>query len=191
MTLNAMPRMDVVKREDKETKLKAFISNYLAASSAAGVTHSWLLIARSPESPVVQALSALAPAIQAAGVTVRILFSQVAVSAPGNAALSADGYANEVRMMHDLRLLEAHELLYLGSRTSWVGDCMRREPAKRDAYECYARDCARTANWSSRAFERLWFKAAPVIVAPAEPAAQRTLGPAMDCLLYTSPSPRD
>jgi hypothetical protein len=171
MTLNTKPRMDVVKREDKETKLKTFIADYLTTSSPACVSQPWLLVARSPESPVVQALLALAPAIHAAGVTVRTLFTQVAVNAPDSAALPPLGYTSEMRVLHDLRLLDAHEQLCLDSRNSWVGDCMRREPAKRDAYECYASGYAQTADWSSKAFERLWAKGEPVIVAQAEPAA--------------------
>jgi hypothetical protein len=172
MTLNAKPRMDVVKREDKEAKLKAFISDYLLASSAACVAPPWLLIARSAESPVVQALLALAPAIRAAGLTVRTLYPEVAANASDTAALSPVAYAGEVRVLRDLRLLDAHEQLYLDPRTSWVGDCMRREPAKRDAYEYYASDCTETADWCLKAFVRLWPKGEPVTVTPAEPAAE-------------------
>jgi hypothetical protein len=170
MTLNAKPRMDVVKREDKETKLKAFISDYLASSSSDCGSHLWLLVARSPESPVVLALSALAPDICAAGVTVQTLFTQVVVNAPDSAAFPAVAYPNEVRVIHDVRLLDAHEQLLLDPKTSWVGDSMRREPAKRDAYECYADGCAQTAGWTARAFGRLWDKGEPVIVAQAADA---------------------
>ena len=49
-----------------------------------------------------------------------------------------------------------HEQLVLGPAASWVGDCMRRDPMKRDAYECYAADCSKTAGWARTSFDRFW-----------------------------------
>ena len=57
----------------------------------------------------------------------------------------------EVRWARKPRLIEAHEQLVLGPQTCWIGDSMRREPAKCDAYETYIDDCAETAGirrWS-------------------------------------------
>jgi hypothetical protein len=33
---------------------------------------------------------------------------------------------------------------------------------KRDAYECYAADCSKTAGWARRSFERLWETCEPM-----------------------------
>jgi hypothetical protein len=170
MTMNAKPRMDVVKREDKEDKLKAFISGYLSATGIRENAEPWLLVARSAESPVVLALTALAPAIKGAGIEVKVLLTSVAPSVPDSTAQMAIGFACEMRVARDIRLLDAHEQLRIDAKTSWVGDCMRREPAKRDAYECYANGCAETADWSAKAFGRLWHKSEPVLVVENAPA---------------------
>ncbi len=181
MTLNAKPRMDVVKREDKEEKLKAFISSYLTASGSRHSDQPWLLIARSAESPVVLALTALAPAIKSAGFEIKVLLTSVAPNVPDSTAHIAIGFACELRVARDIRLLDAHEQLRIDDTTSWVGDCMRREPAKRDAYECHASGCSRTADWSAKAFARLWEKSEPVMVVEDAPAAVvAAIDPQMD-----------
>lgn len=180
MTPNAKPRMDVVRREDKETRLKAFILSNLAASVTAQDGHAWCVVARSMESPVILALSALSTELQSAGVTIKLLFTQTPPALSGSAIDPVVCLAEEVRYTRDIRLLDAHEQLRLDATTCWIGDCMRREPAKRDAYECYAKDCADTANWSAKAFERLWAFGQPVFVTASAPALEERATPAAD-----------
>lgn len=163
MTLTATPRMDVVKREEKEAKLKNFISNYLSSVPATKVDASWLLVARSVESPVVQALTALAPSIRAAGVNVKAVLAQVTAGQPDGSAVDVMGVDCELRLARDPRLHDAHEQLLIDDQTSWLGDCMRREPAKRDAYECHAVQCAVLADWGRKSFHHLWQRSEPVV----------------------------
>jgi len=180
MTLNAKPSMDVVRREDKEDRLKAFISNYLMANGDVNGGQTWLLIARSVESPVVLAVTALAPAIKAAGYNVKTLLTHALPSVPDSAAQTPIGFACELRIARDVRLLDAHEQLHIDASTSWIGDCMRREPAKRDAYECYATGCVETAAWSARAFDRLWQRGEPMLIGVAEAVAAAVPVPDID-----------
>ncbi len=180
MTPNVKPRMDVVKREDKETRLKAFILNHLTSPGAVHARQPWTVVARSMESPVILVLSALSADIRTAGVTVSLLFAQADPSACVSAIDPVIGLAHEVRHTKDVRLLDAHEQLRLDSTTCWVGDCMRREPAKRDAYECYATSCTDTANWSAKAFERLWAFGEPVFITTSAPALEERATPAAD-----------
>ena len=180
MTLNAKPRMDVVKREDKETKLKAFVLNLLSARNEQATAATWCVMARSMESPVILALSALAPQIRAAGITIKLLFTQAALSIVDGVAEPVIGLAREVRYTRDIRLLDAHEQLSIDGTTSWIGDCMRREPAKRDAYECYAIGCADTANWSTKAFDRMWAFGEPLLIAKQVPTLVERATPAAD-----------
>ena len=180
MTLNAKPRMDVVKREDKETKLKAFVLNSLGSRNAQAAAATWCVMARSMESPVILAISALAPQIRAAGITIKLLFTQAVPSVVDSAVTPVMGLASEVRYTRDIRLLDAHEQLSVDSTTSWIGDCMRREPAKRDAYECYAIECADTANWSAKAFDRMWMFGKPMLIAKKVPALVERATPAAD-----------
>ncbi len=180
MTPNVKPRMDVVKREDKETKLKAFILNHFTSPSAMRGEQPWCVIARSMESPVILALSALSADIKTAGITVELLFTQAAPSVADSAIDPLIGLAREVRYTKDVRLLDAHEQLRLDSTTCWIGDCMRREPAKRDAYECYASGCTDTANWSAKAFERLWAFGQPILMTRSAPALEERATAAAD-----------
>lgn len=154
-------RMLVVKKEEKEARLKEFILKDLAARSAepqAGLCGvSYQVVARSPESPVARALASLADETAAAGIVLQMVFTRFdAPHAARLAATSGRMPAAVCRTLIDPRLLDAHELLVLGPRTAWIGDCMRREPDKRDAYECYSQDCAVTAADVRRSFERLW-----------------------------------
>jgi hypothetical protein len=154
--MKSAPRMDVVKREAKEEKLKTFIAAHLSNTAAQPQPATWLLIARSSQSPVVKALNALAPEIAKAQVTVRTILALLDNGAEDTQATTMMLCLTECRVARNPRLLEAHEQLVLSPATAWVGDSMRREPDKRDAYECYAADHATTAHWSTVAFNRLW-----------------------------------
>jgi hypothetical protein len=153
--MKSAPRMDVVKREAKEEKLKEFISAHLASLTTIEPT-TWTLVARSSHSPVVKALNALAPEIAKAQVTVRAILAVLDHGAVDAQTETMMLCATECRVAGNPRLMEAHEQLVLGATTCWIGDSMRREPDKRDAYECHAADHAMTAKWSTTSFNRLW-----------------------------------
>lgn len=153
--------MQVVKKQEKEAQIRAFIVSDLnsrKADVAHGTHHNYLLIARSPDSPVVAALRALSDELRQANVRVRTVF---ACTDAGCASTNVD-LCNVVmpegscRFSTDQRLLEAHEQLVLGPVTSWIGDCMRRDPAENDAYENYADTCAQTAQFARSAFQSFW-----------------------------------
>ena len=57
--------------------------------------------------------------------------------------------------MSDIRLLDAHEQLVLDAATAWVGDCMRRDPSRRDTYEFYS-NCPVTARHAVCSFAQMW-----------------------------------
>ncbi|MGI9403467.1 MAG: hypothetical protein ACR2OF_03030 [Hyphomicrobium sp.] len=149
-----------VSSEEKVAKLSEFISKDIelrAASEPEAKGSCYLLIARSPDSPVAQSLLALAPQITAAGITVRSVFSALK---PGQAT----ELARNCRVFRDPRLLAAHEQLVLGSMCTWIGDSMRRDPQKRDALERYSVSCAQTAALATTSFKRIWRAAEPVRV---------------------------
>jgi hypothetical protein len=110
---------------------------------------------------VVKALNAMAPELAKAQITLRTILAvldngagdtQAGDSQTGTMMLCP----TECRVAGNPRLLEAHEQLVMGPATCWIGDSMRREPDKRDAYECYAANHALTAHWSTTSFNRLW-----------------------------------
>lgn len=177
MTLNKQPLMDVVRREDKEERLKTFIAQYFQAGVDAAGSKTWSLVARSPESPVVLALASYASQLQAAGISVQVIMSELSPPNSQDMTPRFPGFATDLRLARNPRLLDAHEQLNLSATTSWVGDCMRREPAKRDAYECYAHDCPTTARWTRLAFQRLWLASELVTQHHQAAAPQRVTAP--------------
>jgi hypothetical protein len=117
------------------------------------------------ESPVVRAIAALAAEVVAAGYAVRLIVAQTdADTMPRGWTLSDTVEVDcEVRWARKPRLIEAHEQLVLGPETCWIGDSMRREPTKCDAYETYIDDCAKTAASAITSFERLWRTSEPLL----------------------------
>lgn len=169
MRFTSPATMRVVKKEEKEARLRDHIAAHIAetvADRAAGAGHVYRLLVRSHESPVVRALALVGGELAEAGIRI-----QAVVALPGSdrtlgwpdelAAIS------ECRTVRDMRLLDAHEQLWLGEDTAWIGDCMRREPAKRDAFESYAAGCRETAANARRCFDHFWGKAAVVATGKA------------------------
>jgi hypothetical protein len=159
---------------EKVAKLSAFIASDIETRTARGLLAAggcYLLIARSPESPVALALRDHAAVLPRTGIRIRSVFSEVEPGL-GAAVLAAAPFAlpSECRIARDPRLLAAHEQLVLSPDRTWIGDCMRREPTKRDAYERFASSCVETAALASRSFERMWRAALPVRTFPALPA---------------------
>ncbi len=148
----------VVKKEDKEARLGSFLRSFMdGAAVGASDGRGVLLLARSHESPAVKAVAALSVELGALGLAIHVITT---TETAGEAVLHAIPDAS-VRIVSDPRFLEAHEQLVLDGATSWLGDCMRREPEKRDAFECYAAGCVQTARRAETSFWRIWAVAQP------------------------------
>ena len=148
------PRMHVVRKEEKEARLTSFVAELLANSAAGDLAGQGLtVLARSHESPVLKALAAHAEAIRASGLRMRAI---VVLDEPASPEVTVLLTGVPSRCACDARLLDAHEQLAVGDRVAWIGDCMRREPTKRDAYEIYSGDCTETAAVAHRSFDRVW-----------------------------------
>lgn len=168
MRLAPPPQINVVRKEEKESKLRDFIHGDIAARKCGAVhagPQTYLMIARSLDSPVTRALLAACAEAAATGVRFRVLFMLDEGVARDLDAAAADHIATiDARFAADPRLLDAHEFLVLGPATVWIGDCMRRDPSKRDAYEFYSSDAAEAARSAARSFERLWQGASPLVL---------------------------
>ncbi|MCH9765059.1 MAG: hypothetical protein K0U34_03575 [Alphaproteobacteria bacterium] len=167
MDANATSAMHVIKKEDKQSVLRAFISQDLEArrkiGSASVENNDYYVVARSPLSPVARALAELADEMAALGITVHAVFSTPADCATRASTAKDQGSEASVnRQIHDTRLLDAHEMLLLGSGAAWVGDCMRRDPATSDAFERYSANCPFTAASVRSSFEQFWNGARPL-----------------------------
>jgi hypothetical protein len=163
--------VSVTRHDEKEQKLREFVRLHItsAAAGSSAVQGILMVVARSAESPVVKALAGLASEIQSAGYTLRIIFAHLDHDAlPESWERDMHGLRSEVRWARRPRLVEAHEQLVLSPTVCWIGDCMRRDPAKCDAFEKFVEDCGEAAGCAAVSFERLWVISEPV----------RRLGPA-------------
>jgi hypothetical protein len=166
MRSDSSPANDAAKREQKERGLRQFVESFLAgveAGPAAGDAGACLLLARSPDSPVARVVGEFARA-KRLQLPIRVIFTTIETADPSSTAgiPALPLFTADVRLVRDPRLLDAHEQLVLGSRTSWIGDCMRRDPLKRDAYEAYSPDGRGKALRAIASFERMWRVATPV-----------------------------
>lgn len=165
MRLKPPADIQVVKKEEKEAMLSAFVQRNMEERCNAGTdgAHGYTIVARSIDSPVVRALARHADEIREQGIDVRMVLTTIdfASAEPAPAAIDLSFAKGGIRVVDDPRLFEAHEQMTLGSTTVWVGDCLRREAAKRDAYERYCEDSAEAGVWAHAAFERLWATATP------------------------------
>lgn len=166
MQAKSPPRMQVVKREEKQAKLTAFIQEQMdriPSDTLSGGEYELLLLAVSTDSPVIAALKSVTAARSLANVHLRLILANV----QGDSLLEElQGLPPvSVNWARNARLLDAHEQLVISKTASWTGDCMRREPNKRDACECFADDCEESAKWARISFERLWSASVPLLAA--------------------------
>lgn len=165
-------RVSVTRHDEKEQKLKEFVRHHIVPS-ADGTTSAQemlMVVARSAESPVIKALFSLGQEISAAGLSLRIILAHLENDClPESWERDAGPLRCDVRWARRPRLIEAHEQLVIGPTTCWIGDCMRRDPAKCDAFENYVEDCGEAAGCAFVSFERLWEASEPIrrLAAPA------------------------
>lgn len=170
MTLNAPAHMIVVKKEEKETKLREFLAHALKTLDAAGGVPVMRVLARCSGSPVMRAVAAIRGELAAAGVEAQVMLAVL------DDASAASAASVSVRHLGDVRCLDAHELLVFGTASSWIGDSMRRDPSVRDSFELHALGDAASARRVALSFDRLWVRSvavkAPVVEAVMDMTAE-------------------
>jgi hypothetical protein len=185
MSVRPPLRISVTRHEEKEQKLKEFVGRHLTDSDiGAGAQASQVLIvARSLESPVVKAITAIGEELAAVRLTVRLILAHVDRE-PQDWGRGV-AFAHELRWAKHPRLIEAHEQLVLSPEICWIGDCMRRDPAKCDAYESFVEDCGEATGCATVSFERLWQASEPLVARTAHksgPGAPAALPPTVEAL---------
>lgn len=157
--------VSVTRHGEKEQKLREFVQHHLqpSANGRAAAQGVLMVVARSVDSPVVKALLGLGKDIAAAQLPVRLILAQLeGEQLPDSWEQDLGQLSCEVRWARRPRLIEAHEQLVLGPETCWIGDCMRRDPAKCDAFENFVEDCGEAAGCATVSFERLWVASEPL-----------------------------
>jgi hypothetical protein len=163
--------VSVTRHGDKEQKLKDFITQHMASMPHGGHRASQIqVVARSLESPVVKAIAGLATEIAGAGLSVRMILAHADHDTFADTWTEGGhtvAFDHEIRWAQRPRLIEAHEQLVLNAQTCWIGDSMRRDPAKCDAFESYVEGCGEAAGCALVSFERLWVASEPLVTSGA------------------------
>jgi hypothetical protein len=144
-------------KEERENTIKAFIRDALDESTS-GREDALALLARSPTSPVVTALLALSDELAERRIGAAIVLAGGATAAEDETwSLSFSArFIHEIRLTSNPRVLDGHEQLIVGDRSVWYGDCMRRDPLKRDAFTAFLPNDPACARASRFAFRGLW-----------------------------------
>ena len=167
MRLSASPTVVLNTRDGKEAKLKDLIARDIQIRNAtpnASAPSRYTVIARAPDSVVAQALISSAAEIAAAGLEISaILFESETTFEETPQALSLMEIPGVTcRVLRDQRFAAAHEQLVLNDGSVWIGDCMRRDPSKRDAFEMFHDGNKAAEQHATASFNRLWAHAKPV-----------------------------
>lgn len=165
MRLATSPRLLPTGREEREAKLKDFVAANLALRLAAAGEESncYTVLARGPDSPVAAALASLASELASSSITVRAILLDLDGMSEDPIKISLLDMSNvEIRLLQDPRFTSAHEQLVLSNGRLWIGDCMRRDPAKRDAFEMFHDQNPAAATHAAVSFSRMWASAKPV-----------------------------
>lgn len=162
--------MQVVKREEKETRLVQFVLGEIASGRVA-LTGHWSVVALSMDSPVIAGLRRVISDLGgASALNVNVVLTRLGKHEP-TYNLGAIGQL-AIRATQNSRLLDAHEQLVLGPASSWTGDCMRRDPRERDAFETFGSNDTELAHWAFKSFSRLWVGAQPLNIGPKGSAGE-------------------
>lgn len=144
-------------KEERETTIKTFIREALDDATT-GREDAIALLARSPSSPVVAALLAVSDELAERRIGAAIVLAGGATAAEDETwSLSFSAkFIHEIRLTSNSRILEGHEQLIVGDRSVWYGDCMRRDPVKRDAFASFLKDDPAAVRSGRFAFGELW-----------------------------------
>ena len=122
-----------------------------------------MIIARSPQSPVIQAMRAVADELTARQIAVQAVFSDVDPERALQLDWETMSELGEGREHSELikwasapGILEAHEQLILGAKMCWLGDAMRREPGRRDGFDLFETDAPHKCDLAVKGFEAMW-----------------------------------
>jgi hypothetical protein len=155
-------RLMTSSRTDKESRLKDFIGEAMTAARAP-LAHGvdLTLFVRNPDSPVARALNSAWSEGRMEAARIRIVICDTNTD-DATAPSLIDITDADFRVLADPSFGPAHEQLVVGPAYVWIGDCLRRDPAKRDAFELYHPGDASIAVFATASFEKLWSRARPL-----------------------------
>ena len=167
--LQGQVRADAQFQSNQSTYFQRYIEWLDKNQPVAPAVRSISIVARSPASPIMLAMQAAATDLQNQHVSVRVVLSDVD---PEKALRSAwrsismlapdQKHVDLVRWANSPAILEAHEQVIMGEHMCWLGDAMRREPGRRDAFDIFEADAPKTCLLGLKSYSRMWQHARPV-----------------------------
>lgn len=162
MRIASPSRPMMMSRTDKEARLKDFIGEALASRDGNSAAEICLtLFVRNPDSPVARALYAAWSEGRVNAAHCLILIGDTNADEP-TAPSVLDMTGAEYRVLADPSFAPAHEQLTIGPTHVWIGDCLRRDPAKRDAFELYHPNDPGISVFAIASFDKLWSRGRPL-----------------------------
>ena len=150
-------------RTDKEARLRDFIVESLTAlAEAPGGSGSVTIMVRGVDSPTARALGAALAEVPLANLDIKAIIADTRVEDATLPSLR-DIAGIEFRLLADPRFGASHEQLVVGRTHVWIGDCLRRDPNKRDAFELYHKADPIARKCAAASFEKLWARAKPLM----------------------------
>lgn len=187
MRLDQPSRSVIDPRTEKESRLKSFIAEALSATETVSVT----LVARATDSPVARALAAAVTDSGRSDLQVNVVLFDIDGVVEDHADASIlDLRMAQFRVLHDARFAAAHEQLVVGTNRAWIGDCMRRDPQKRDAFEFFHADSFADAAHAIASFSRIWGKAKPLARTVGRALAPEVIAAGREPRTAGQPTPR-
>jgi hypothetical protein len=159
---NDSSRTDLTSLARSEQKIRAFIEAALLTPRLDGDL-PLILVARSVDSVVARALFSLGDRVAGRHLACRIVVTSNDKQVD-RVTNPTPAFTHEIRVVSDARVLDGHEQLVIGDGSIWFGDCMRRDPAKRDGFESFTHGDARAARMARQTFAKLWTLGKPVHV---------------------------
>ena len=167
MRIASPSRPMMMSRTDKEARLKDFIGDALAARGEDPARDSGVaLFVRNPDSPAARALMAACSEGHAEAAHIRILICDTNSDEPGAPSV-LDIAGADCRVLADPNFGPAHEQMAIGHSHVWIGDCLRRDPTKCDAFELYHPNDPVSSVFAIASFEKLWARGRALKLAQA------------------------
>jgi hypothetical protein len=168
MRIASPSRLMTMSRTDKEARIKDFIGEAFAARGEDPAREICLtLFVRNPDSPAARALHAAWSEGLIDGARVLLIVGDTNVDEP-TAPSVLDIRGAECRVLSNPSFAPAHEQLTVGHTRVWIGDCLRRDPTKRDAFELYHDNDPTNCVFAIASFEKLWGRGRPLKLRQSE-----------------------
>jgi hypothetical protein len=180
----------MVSGTDKETRLKEFVGEAFSARGEGPAQKLCVtLFVRNADSPAARALYAAWSEGLIDGAQILVALGEANVEDPAAPSVF-DIRGAHFRVISDARFGAAHEQMTIGHSRVWLGDCLRRDPAKRDAFELYHGNDTTSCVFAIASFEKIWSRAKPQNVQGAESLSPEIIAARADEANALVPDPR-